>query len=300
VTSPASEALPAWSEPFLSPTGEHLSRLAELQGIDREWAWGGATGKGVAVAIIDSGVEGNHPLVHGRLTESVAAEIHGDEVEVVRTEPADLTGHGTACAGIITGIAPEVDIVSVRVLGADLKGKGAAFAAGLEYVINRPVNVANLSLSSKSEALFPIFHELADEAYFRRVVLVSAVNNVAGASYPSLFSSVISVAAHSEPDPYRFYYNPNPPVEFGAWGLDVPVAWANGGETVATGNSFAAPHITALVALILSKHPGLTPFEVKAVLAAVADNARPQAGEANEAKPSPRRAGTRARRGSPR
>jgi hypothetical protein len=55
-----------------------------------------------------------------------------------------------------------------------------------------------------------------------------------------------------------------------------------------------------LVALILSKHPGLTPFEVKAVLAAVADNARPQAGEANEAKPSPRRAGTRARRGSPR
>jgi subtilisin family serine protease len=59
--------------------------------------------------------------------------------------------------------------------------------------------------------------------------------------------------------------------------MDVPVAWRGGAETVATGNSFAAPHITALVALILSKHPGLSPFEVKAVLAAVADNERPAA-----------------------
>ena len=67
---------------------------------------------------------------------------------------------------------------------------------------------------------------------------------------------------------WRFYYNPHPPVEFGAWGLDVPVAWRGGGHTVGTGNSFAAPHITALVALMLSKHPGLTPFEVKAILAA--------------------------------
>jgi len=96
---------------------------------------------------------------------------------------------------------------------------------------------------------------------------------VPGASYPSLFSSVISVAAHDEPDPMRFYYNPAPPVEFGAWGVDVPVAWLGGGETLATGNSFAAPHIAGLVALLRSKHAGLTPFEIKAILAAIADNA---------------------------
>ena len=74
------------------------------------------------------------------------------------------------------------------------------------------------------------------------------------------------------PDPWRIYYNPSPPVEFGAWGVDVPIAWKDGGSTVATGNSFAAPHVAGLVALILSKHPGLSPFEVKAVLASVADN----------------------------
>jgi subtilisin len=298
VTSSASDALPAWSEPFTPPSSDRLARLPALESISREWAWGGSTGKGVSVAIIDSGVEGDHPLVKGRLVESVAVEIHDEEPEVVTAEPVDLFGHGTACAGIIVGLAPDVDIVSVRVLGADLRGKGAAFAAGLEWVINRPVDVANLSLSSKSEALQPMFYELADDAYFRRVVLVSAVNNVAGPSYPSLFSSVISVAAHSVPDPWRFYYNPNPPVEFGAWGLDVPVAWTNGGETVATGNSFAAPHVTALVALILAKHPGLTPFEVKAILAAVADNERPSGTDAPAA--TRRKAGTTGRRGSPR
>lgn len=84
---------------------------------------------------------------------------------------------------------------------------------------------------------------------------------------------MLSVAAHEEPDPKRWYYNPRPPVEFGAWGVNVPIAWKDGGSTVATGNSFAARHITVLVALLRSRHPGLTPFEVKAVLAATADHA---------------------------
>jgi subtilisin len=272
---PAVEELPAWSEPFNPETRQGLTRLPALETIDREWAFGGATGQGVSVAIIDSGVEADHPAVRGRLKESWAVELQGGETRVVADPTGgDLFGHGTACAGIIASMAPLVDLVSLRVLGSDLKGKGAAFAQALQYAIQRPVRVANLSLSSKSDALFPVFHELADEAYFSGVVLVSAANNVPGPSYPSLFSSVISVAAHPDPDPWRFYYNPKPPVEFGAWGVDVPVAWRDGGMTVATGNSFAAPHITALVALILSKHPGLTPFEVKAILAAVANNER--------------------------
>ncbi|MDQ6682245.1 MAG: S8 family serine peptidase [Chloroflexota bacterium] len=273
---PPDDDLPAWSGPFVDAGASpgSLARSAGLQSIDRGWAWGRATGKGVRVAIIDSGVEGSHPKVRGRLVESVAVRMNADgDPEVVPDEPQDLFGHGTACAGIILGLAPQAEIVSVRVLGADLKGKGAAFARGLEWAIERGVQVANLSLSSKSEAMYPVFHELADDAYFHNVALVSAANNVPVQSYPSLFSSVLSVAAHGEPDPWRFYYNPRPPVEFGAWGVDVPIAWKDGTETAATGNSFAAPHIAGLVALILSKHPGLTPFEVKAILAAVADNA---------------------------
>jgi subtilisin family serine protease len=268
------DLLPAWSEPFVEGAANRLQRAAGLFQVDRAWALDGATGRGIRVAIVDSGIETTHPLVGGRVVESVAVRLQEGEPIIEPDDAGDLFGHGTACAAIIAGLAPDVELVSVRVLGADLKGKGVAFAAGLGWAIENRVNVANLSLSSKSEALYPTFHDIADRAYFSNVLLVSAANNVPGPSYPSLFSSVISVAAHAEADPRRIYYNPDPPVEFGAWGVDVPVAWKDGGSMVATGNSFAAPHIAALAALILSKHPQLTPFEVKAVLAAIADNPR--------------------------
>jgi subtilisin family serine protease len=265
------DQLPAWSEPFADPK-RALRRSLRLRGITRDWAWGGATGEGVRVGIIDSGIENDHPLLQGRVVENVTVEIGGEEPRVVPDNAGDMFGHGTACGAIIVGLAPAVELVSIRVLGPDLRGKGTAFAAGLEWAIERGLEVCNLSLSSKSESLYPVFHDLADRAYFRGIALVSAANNVLAPSYPSLFSSVFSVAAHAEPDPWRLYYNPAPPVEFGAWGVDVPVAWKDGGNTVATGNSFAAPHVAGLVALIQSKHPGLSPFELKGILASVADN----------------------------
>ena len=117
-----------------------------------------------------------------------------------------------------------------------------------------------------------MFHALADDAYFSNIILVSAVNNIPAPSYPSLYSSVISVAAHEGKDPFTYYYNPSPPVEFGAPGIDVRVAWLDGQYGNVTGNSFAAPHIAGLAALILGKHPHLTPFELKTVLMACATN----------------------------
>ena len=268
MTSPE---LPAWSEPFTNRRRD-LRRALRLKGVTRDWAWGGATGAGVRVGIIDSGLENAHPSLRGRVVENVTVEMTDDGPTVVPDGEADMFGHGTACGDIILSLAPEVELVSIRVLGADLRGKGTAFAAGLEWAIEQGIQVCNLSLSSKSESLYPVFHDLADRAYFQSIALISAANNVPAPSYPSLFSSVFSVAAHAEPDPWRIYYNPAPPVEFGAWGVDVPIAWKDGGSTVATGNSFAAPHVAGLVALILSKHPGLSPFEVKAILASVADN----------------------------
>lgn len=266
-----SSELPAWSEPFTNRRRD-LRRALRLKGVTRQWAWGGATGAGVRVGIIDSGLENAHPSLRGRVVENVTVEMTDDGPTVVPDGEVDMFGHGTACGDIILSLAPEVELVSIRVLGADLRGKGTAFAAGLEWAIEQGIQVCNLSLSSKSESLYPVFHDLADRAYFQSIALISAANNVPAPSYPSLFSSVFSVAAHAEPDPWRIYYNPAPPVEFGAWGVDVPIAWKDGGSTVATGNSFAAPHVAGLVALILSKHPGLSPFEVKAILASVADN----------------------------
>jgi subtilisin len=124
--------------------------------------------------------------------------------------------------------------------------------------------------------MFATFHDLADRAYFSNVLLVSAANNVPGPSYPSLFASVVSVAAHDLPDAWTWFYNPEPPVEFGARGVDVDVAWRNGGRISATGNSFAAPHIAGIAALIRARHPDASPFELKAILAATSNAAVPE------------------------
>ena len=149
---------------------------------------------------------------------------------------------------------------------------GPAFAAAIEWAIDQGFGVVNLSLSSRSEAMAERFHELADAAYFANTLLVSAANNVVGASYPSLFAAVVSVAAHDAGDPDAWFYNPTPPVEFGAHGLDVDVAWRGGTRIRATGNSFAAPHIAGRAALIRARYPDASPFEVKAMLAATASD----------------------------
>jgi subtilisin family serine protease len=250
--------------------------------ITREWAWGGSTGAGVRVAVIDSGIEAGHPAV-GAVQGSVAISTGpGDELVYDEAPHADAFGHGTACAGIIRALAPACELYSVKVLGADLTGRGIVFAAGLRWAIERGMHLCNLSLSTGRADFFGLFHELADLAYFRRIPLVCAANNVPGPSYPSLYGVVLSVAAHEGRDPERFDVNPAPPVEFGAPGLDVEVAWLNGGSITATGNSFATPHIAGLVARLLGKHPDLTVYQVKTVLHALASNA----GAAGEPAPA--------------
>ncbi len=267
---------PAWSGQFTPGVLQSIQTSGALAAITREWAWGGSAGQGVRVAIIDSGIEAGHPALEGSVRQGLAVEYDERAENRVRfeedTPPNDLSGHGTACAGIIQALAPGAELYSVRVLGRDMRGKALQFAAGLRWAIEQGMQVVNLSLSTSREEYYGLFHRLADEAYFRNILLVSAVNNIQMASYPSLYSSVISVAAHEGQDPETYYYNPSPPVEFGAPGIDVRVAWLNGQYSVVTGNSFAAPHIAGLAARILAKHPGLTPFEVKTILRACASN----------------------------
>jgi subtilisin family serine protease len=265
-----SGGLPAWSEPFSTAHRSDLLRPDPFASVDRAWAFGAGDGAGVTVAIVDSGIEGDHPAVGAALAASVRVELEGEQVRVVPDEPIDVVGHGTACAGIVHALAPAASLVSVRVLGPDNRAKGPAFAAGLEWAIDHGASIVSLSLSSRSEAMFGTFHGLADRAYFANVLLVCAANNVAVASYPSLFAAVVSVAAHDVRDPSVWFYNPRPPVEFGAHGLDVDVAWKDGGRIVATGNSFAAPHLAGFAARIRAAHPTVTPFEIKTILAATA------------------------------
>jgi len=268
---PARELRPAWSLP--AGASADITLPVEWPGeMTREWAWGESTGKGVRVCILDSGVDAEHPYV-GVVQQAVAVSLGPDGEAVVADDTeGDLCGHGTACAGIVRALAPDCDLTSVRVLGAGFTGSGDVLLAGLRWAVEQGFDVVNMSLSTTKRQFAGILHELTDRAYFQRTVLVASAHNMPVESYPWRFSSVISVGSHEEPDAMTFYSNPDPPVEFYARGVDVEAAWTGGARIRCTGNSSATPHMTGLCALVLGKHPDLTPFQLKSVLYLTSSN----------------------------
>ena len=80
--------------------------------------------------------------------------------------------------------------------------------AGLRWAIEQGFDVVNMSLSTTKKELATLLHELADDAYFRRTVLVASAHNMPVESYPWRFCSVISVGSHEESDPLVYYFNP--------------------------------------------------------------------------------------------
>jgi subtilisin family serine protease len=263
--------LPAWSIDR-DTAGAHPLASAWPLADARAWAWGGATGAGVRVCVVDSGVDAAHPAV-GPIQGAVAV-VEGSDgaLSVAPDDAGDLYGHGTACAGVVRGLAPDCEIHSVRVLGAELTGGGPVLLHGLRWAIEQGFDVVNLSLSTTKSRFVPELHELADRAYFQGTLLVASAHNMPVDSFPWRFAAVASVGSHAGTDPWEYYVNPDPPVEFAAPGVDVELAWLHGATIRASGNSFAAPHIAGLAALVRSKHPSMTPLELKAALRAAASN----------------------------
>ena len=269
------EDRPAWSK------GSVLLRLDHAPPLDDtyspEWAFGSSTGEGVRVAIIDSGIEADHPALDDSVDVASSVEFTVDDAGVVTRLDGphrDVYGHGTACAGIIHALAPDATLTSVRVLDEGLRGRAAAFHAGLSWAVDNGFDVINLSLGAAKRDWALAFHDTCDRGYFNNSFIVTAANNVHRDSFPSLFASVTSVASNNSSDPLRFHFNPEPPTEFLARGIDVEVPWLDGSTITTTGNSFAAPHIAAFAALIKAQHPELRPFQVKSALWAASANVR--------------------------
>jgi subtilisin len=263
--------MPAWGAHGAELRADDFAACL-LPRVTRDWSWGGSDGSGVRVCVLDSGIDGGHPLIGSvERSMSVLVSAEGEHV-VAKADAADVAGHGTACASIIRAVAPGAALCAVRVLTDGKRGSGPALLAGLRWAIDEGYDVINMSLSTTKPHLRQALYELADRSYFRRCILVSSAHNMPVISFPWQFPTVISVASHDESDPLTYYYNPSPPVEFYARGLRVRTAWPGGGTAVNTGNSFAAPHIAGICALILAKHPRLTPFQLKSVLYQSASN----------------------------
>ncbi len=235
--------------------------------LDEKWKQG--TGKGIEIAIIDSGVETSHPALQGKIVDSVEAILENDKIVFRPSDGTDATGHGTACASIIASIAPEAKLHSIKILG---QANDARFLlAALDYAIQKRFQIVNLSLGTTKTHYYVPLRELLDRAYQTRTIIVAAANNLPHPSYPSIFcSSLISVRKSEETDPFKFGFHYGEAIELTAPGVNVQTAWLNGTYKRLTGNSFACPHIVGIVALLLEKYPQLTPFQVKSLLYSLA------------------------------
>ena len=249
-TPPA--ARPAYSR---DSTVLRLPGAVGLSDLSPEWAWGGATGKGVRVAVIDSGIERDHPDLGGCVDAAGGVLVEPsspDNVAEVITGPhGDSFGHGTACAGIIHALAPEARITSVKVLGASLGGQGRGFLAGPRVGdrtgLRRDQPVARYQSAGRGRSPST---SVCDAAYFtarslspRPTTWPGPASRRCSPRWPAWPATWPPTRSGSTTTPTR------PPSSWpGASTSTSP--WRRRRPDPATGNSFAAPHIAGIAARI--------------------------------------------------
>jgi len=228
-------------------------------------------GRGVKVAVIDSGIETDHPLLKKmRLGDSIGVFEEDGRVVTRSGEGFDVYGHGTAVASVVHRFAPEAEIGSFRVLDARNLSRTAIIQAGIYEAMRRGYHILNCSFGCKGLPRFVMPHkQWIDRAYVAGVHVVAACNNTdpREPEWPAHFPSVISVGivedeAQIDPRGPGFVHVPGQLVEFAAPGENIEVAWTGGGVRTETGSSFAAPMVTGMLARLLSVKPGLPPAHV--------------------------------------
>jgi subtilisin family serine protease len=227
------------------------------------------TGKGVRIAVLDSGIEIDHPeLVGLELIDDLHVIDGGIQIEVRSGDGTDIFGHGTAVAGVIRGIAPDAKIGSIRVLGESLVSRTVIIREGIRQAIDRGYRILNCSFGcGLADHIFQ-YKEWIDEAYLNGIHIVSACNNLdfRRPEWPGYFPTVITVNMAQLDDEGTFFYKSGHLVEFFARGVDITLPWNHHLTKEVTGSSFAAPVLTGLLARLISVFPTLRPLEAKALL----------------------------------
>jgi subtilisin family serine protease len=230
----------------------------------------------VEVAVLDSGIDGSHERLKGRIVRAHCCDSDDDgNVEIIDADPQannDLFGHGTAVASILCELAPNARIVDIRVLGSNNRGRGEPFIAGFEKAVDDNSRIINLSVAVAGRYAGRLA-AICEQAYFQNQIVVAARRNRAihDEGFPATLSSTIGVANKRFDDPFVFEFADHV-IEYAAHGDDVVVAAPGGGYTTMTGTSFATPTISAIAALLIGAFPQLKPFDVKALLKAYSRN----------------------------
>jgi membrane-anchored mycosin MYCP len=246
------------------------------QALDITGAWAASRGRGVTVAVVDSGVDYS-PQLAGRVTE----------IDLTGQGPRDCVGHGTAVASIIAaadargrgvpfyGVAPAARILSVKVNTGDT-GTTRLLAQGIRDAVADGAQVINVSIQTAANS--PALRAAVAFALRRNAVVVAAAGNDnpgggTGPYYPASYPGVLSVGAVDETGTLTSYTDRKTRVSVTAPGANIASAWPGGYNPASQGTSFAAAFVSGVAALVRAAYPRLTAAQVVRRIEATADGA---------------------------
>ncbi len=246
-----------------------------LEKVGASQAWAQSRGRGVLVAVLDTGVDLDHPDLASKVRDDIDWDfVDGDDVA------DDEHGHGTHVAGIVAaatdnglgvaGMGWEATILPVRVVGPG-GADSLALAEAISYTVEHGASVINLSLGSQTVCP-TVVQQAVNYAHARDVVLIAAAGNdgTGAGSFPANCYYVLGVAATTSDDARAGFSNFGTHVTVAAPGSAIYSTALGGGYETRSGTSMATPYVAGLAALVRARYPGYTSTEV---VSAILDNA---------------------------
>ncbi|MDF9796135.1 subtilisin [Catalinimonas alkaloidigena] len=236
-------------------------------------AWQATQGMGIKVAILDTGIDYNHPDLKDNYRFGIS--FIDDE-----SSPMDYNGHGTHCAGTVAaaingegvvGVAPSAYLYAVKVLSRTGSGAWSNLIAGIDWCINKK-NMDIISMSLGASSAPSAVETICLAAWKKGAILVAAAGNSGGpVGAPALFPSVIAVSAIDNTNTLASFSCRGSEVELCAPGVNVLSTKAGGGYVKYSGTSMACPHVAGAAAIAKGTHRYASNVEIRSLLARTAD-----------------------------
>ncbi|MGQ0683933.1 S8 family peptidase [Bradyrhizobium sp.] len=236
---------------------------ANVKQVNAEAAWPTSKGKGIGVAILDTGIDFDHPDLKYNYADGVSF--------VPDTTPMDDHGHGTHCAGIIAaarngsgvvGVAPEASLYAVKVLDKEASGLFSWSIAGIDWCMNQPgINIINMSLGAESTPT--ALKMICDRAWSQGLLIVAGAGNQDGnpvppqqsnVDYPARYRDVVAVSSIDSHDVIAPNSARGCEVDLCAPGVDIWSTLPGGTWGPGGGTSVACPHVAGVAALAWGAH----------------------------------------------